>query len=464
MTIDALLGRGGMGLVYRARQQDPDRHVAVKLVAPELADDPEFRSRFERECEIAASLHHPHVLPIHDAGDQDGVLYLTMGFVDGTDLRDLLDKKGRLRPKRATRILAQVAEALDSAHAAGLVHRDVKPANVLLEDRDGKDHAYLTDFGLAKRIDSDLTLTEPGAWVGTIDYASPEQLRGDRVDARSDVYSLGCVLYRTLTGDAPFSKDHAVAKLFAHLEEPPPALPADVPNAELLTRVIKRAMAKEPEERFESAGDLARAASAAAEGKQPPPGGGSVARGPAAPLPQRRYQRRARFAFVAVSLIAAVVALVVLLFHDGQKRRVLPSGAPQLAARVEPTVASNAPPSAGGGSALDPTRQTPAAAVRAFWRALAGGDFTTAYAYLDPTSTLPYSRWLGMRKADGLYNVTFNAIANTRRVHNDAVVYADLTTKQTSCQDQHWIGTYNLVRIRGAWYIHRERFSFPPAC
>jgi streptogramin lyase len=282
--IVGMIGRGGMGVVYRATQLALDRPVALKLVAPELAEDSEFRERFKRESRLAASIDHPNVITIHEAGEAAGQLYISMRFVEGTDLGALVAREGPLDPVRAACVVAQVAAALDAAHARGLVHRDIKPANVLVEWRDAEERAYLTDFGLTKRSDAGSELTRTGQWVGTLDYAAPEQVAGGAIDARADVYALGCVLYKALAGGAPFGGREDVAKLYAHVNEEPtpvtegrPELPSE------LDEVLRRALAKSPEDRFASAGDLGRAARAAAEGRAPALAERSVATGKAAP-------------------------------------------------------------------------------------------------------------------------------------------------------------------------------------
>jgi len=232
--IEGVVGRGGMGVVYRAMQLSLDRPVALKLIAPALAADPGFRARFERESRLAASLDHPNVVPVYAAGEDAGVLYIAMRFVDGTDLRTLIRRDGRVAPDRAARIVAQVGSALDTAHDQGLVHRDVKPANILLSNRSGEEHVYLTDFGLTKRSASSGGMTGSGEWVGTLDYVAPEQLRGEQVDGRADVYSLGCVLYEALSGHVPYPRDNDLAKLWAHISDPPPSaseVAPDVPPA-----------------------------------------------------------------------------------------------------------------------------------------------------------------------------------------------------------------------------------------
>jgi serine/threonine protein kinase len=217
---EAVVGRGGMGVVYRATQLDLNRPVAVKLIAGALLEDDAARSRFVRESRVAASIDHPHVIPIHAAGEADGVPYLVMTYVAGDDVRGLIRREGPMPPARAARIVVQVADALDAAHAAGLVHRDVKPANVLLGVGD---HAYLSDFGLARHVRSIAGgPTLSGQSVGTLDYVAPEQIRGGQVDARADVYALSCVLFFLLTGEVPFARATDEARLWAHLADPPP--------------------------------------------------------------------------------------------------------------------------------------------------------------------------------------------------------------------------------------------------
>src|SRR3954470_3991543 len=281
--IESVAGQGGMGVVYRATQTGLDRSVALKVVTPAFADDEEFRARFKRESKLAASIEHPNVIPVYEAGEQDGVLFLAMRFVEGSDLKSLLNREGRIEPVRAARFIAQIAAALDAAHAAGLVHRDVKPANALLA-RD--DHVYLTDFGLTKRAASGSAMTKTGQMVGTVDYVAPEQVEGGAVDARTDVYSLACVLYHLLTGHVPFDKPTEMAKLFAHVHEDPPRPSDTVPGLPgALDDVVWRGMAKDPTKRFLSAGDLGRAAVAASEQRAFAEPERSVARGEAAGVP-----------------------------------------------------------------------------------------------------------------------------------------------------------------------------------
>jgi serine/threonine protein kinase len=263
--IEGIAGRGGMGVVYRAMQQWPQRTVAVKVIRSEYARDPDFRRRFQREVDVAASIEHPNVIPIYGAGEYDGLLYLAMRYIEGTDLREWLLQNGAMPPTRAARIVVQIGEALDAAHSNGLVHRDVKPGNVLLTERSARDHVYLTDFGLTKKASGSAGWTKSGTWVGTVDYSAPEQIRGEHVDARADVYALGCLLFELLSGQVPFERDSDVSKLFAHVNDPPPSLGAFSPSLGRFDHVIQRALSKDPNDRFMSAGDLGRAALAAAE-------------------------------------------------------------------------------------------------------------------------------------------------------------------------------------------------------
>jgi ketosteroid isomerase-like protein len=288
--IEAVLGRGGMGVVYRALQLDLRRPVALKVITADRAADADFRERFEREARMAAAIDHPNVVPVHGAGEEDGDLYIVMRYVPGSDLQALIKRDGRLDGTRAAQVVAQIASALDAAHAAGLVHRDVKPGNVLLTGAGKSEHAYLSDFGLMRPFDPENPLTESGQWIGTIDFASPEQLQGEPVDARSDVYSLGCVLYAALTGTAPFPRGTIPATLLAHMNEPPPR-PSDKNAPREFDRVIARALAKDPDDRYPSAGDLGRAALAAARGEAVTESERSVAVGPAAPTEDDATQK-----------------------------------------------------------------------------------------------------------------------------------------------------------------------------
>jgi Protein kinase domain len=267
--IESRLGRGGMGLLYLALEPGLERRVALKLIAPEAADDDVFARRFAEESKIAASIEHPNVVPIYAAGEESGVPYIAMRYVAGFDLAKRLAREGKLGLGEAAEIVAQVGNGLDAIHAAGLVHRDVKPANVLLSG-DEITHAYITDFGVARNVATESGLTQTGRFVGTLDYVAPEQISGGAIDARVDVYALGCLLFKLLTGEVPFPRDGEAARLYAHLNDPPPAPSLYVPEVPMaLDDVVIRAMSKQPEDRYPSAGDLGRAAQAALSGQRP---------------------------------------------------------------------------------------------------------------------------------------------------------------------------------------------------
>ncbi len=269
-----------MGVVYRATQLALGRKVALKLIATGLASDASFRERFKREWLTAASIDHPNVIPLYEAGEAAEHLYIAMRYVEGSDLATLIARELPLDPGRAVRIVSQIASALDAAHKQGLVHRDVKPANILIGE---EDHAYLTDFGLTKHASSQSALTKTGMFVGSLDYTAPEQIRGEAPDARTDVYSLGCVLFQAVAGALPYDKDSDIAKMYAHLNDPPPAITAVRPDAPAaLDAVVAKAMAKEPGERHQTAGELGRAALDALE----PAAGAQAPR--ESPWPRRR--------------------------------------------------------------------------------------------------------------------------------------------------------------------------------
>jgi len=258
--VEELIGRGGMGEVYRAHDGRLDRNVALKILAPRFVDDEAFRDRLLRESRLAASLDHPNVVPVYDAGEAEGRFFLSMRYVEGTDLRALLRRDGVLRPERALDIASQVAGALDAAHAQGLVHRDVKPSNVLIDERG---HCYLADFGLTQSV-SDRGQVTDGSLLGTLDYVAPEQIRGDEVDGRADVYALGCLLFECLTGEVPFRRPSEVATIYAHLEEEPPSASAHRSAlSPAIDAVFARAMAKDPDERHSNCAELVADASAA---------------------------------------------------------------------------------------------------------------------------------------------------------------------------------------------------------
>jgi Protein kinase domain len=260
----SVLGRGGMSVVYQAENPRLGSVIALKVLAPDLANDDVFRARFLEESRIAASLNHPNVIPIYDMGSSDGLLYIAMRYVSGTDMRQMIKKRGRILPATAVFLIGQAARALDAAHRKGLVHRDVKPGNLLVErgsDDDDPDHVYLADFGITKHAMSRSGLTSTGQFVGTIDYVAPEQIRGTSVLGLADQYSLGCVLYECLTGRVPFEKDLDAAIIWAHVEETPtmptvlrPELPPEVDE------VFGRVLAKRPGDRYASCREFVDAA------------------------------------------------------------------------------------------------------------------------------------------------------------------------------------------------------------
>ncbi len=255
--IEALIGRGGMGVVYRAEDLRLGRKVALKLLAPELAANEGFVERFERESRLAAAIDHPHIIPLYEAGDAEDLVFIVMRFVDGIDLKALLERAGPLPVGRALTIAGQVGGALDAAHARGLVHRDVKPANVLVADGGGgaesSDHCYLTDFGLTKDTSQNVGLTGTGQFVGTIAYVAPEQINGAEQGGATDQYALGCVLYECLTGHRPYERDNELDIMWAHLDDEPPTVTEHRPELPpAIDAALARALAKLPEERYES--------------------------------------------------------------------------------------------------------------------------------------------------------------------------------------------------------------------
>src|SRR6185503_8367835 len=317
--IEEKIGRGGMGVVYRAEHLNLRRRAAIKIIAPDLAEASGFRERFNREARIAAALQHPNIVTVYDAGEEEGLLYLAMQYIEGSDLSAVLRAEGRLRPYRAIDVCRQVASALDAAHAQGLIHRDVKPANVLIEGR----VAYLTDFGLTKRLEgTHAPLTRAGDVVGTIHYVAPEQIEGGTVSARTDVYSLGCLLYHCLTGQVPFARDTDVGVIYAHLSEDPPRpsrVRADLPEG--LDAVIAKGLEKVPERRFASCGDLMAAARAAVDAAGPlaetsPPGRrtGSMESDVSGAIPGMRdaAARRARVLLAGMDASTRAIARVAL--------------------------------------------------------------------------------------------------------------------------------------------------------
>ena len=263
--VESRIGAGGMAMVLRAQDEALGRTVALKILAPALASDPDFRQRFVREARAVAAVDHPHIIPVYAAGEADGVLYLAMRHITGGDLRAVVQREGPLPGDRALALLSPVASALDAAHRAGLVHRDVKPANILIDaGPDRPEHPYLSDFGLAKGAASSTGLTGTGQYVGTPDYSAPEQISGKPTGPRTDQYALACVAYTILTGGLPFPRDESMAVLWAHMYDQPPRLTRqrpDLPSAADL--VLARALAKSPDERYDTCGEFADALRAA---------------------------------------------------------------------------------------------------------------------------------------------------------------------------------------------------------
>jgi serine/threonine-protein kinase len=308
--IERLLGRGGMSVVYLAEDPRLGRRVALKVIAPDLAADERFRERFLRESRIAASLDHSNVIPIYEAGEADGLLYIAMRYVEGTELKSVLASTGPLSVAMSLDIVGQAASALDLAHARGLVHRDVKPANILLADEDERGrglHVYLSDFGLTKQASSESGLTETGQFVGTAEYIAPEQIEHGDVGASSDVYALSCVLFECLTGEPPFRRDSLMAMLWAHVHDPPPAASerrAGLPS--VIDSVLARGMAKSPRDRYPTCGALVTAARGALS-----LGAAQQRRGRLEQLARKPAVALAGLAAVAAA-VAAVVGLVIL--------------------------------------------------------------------------------------------------------------------------------------------------------
>src|SRR4051794_37526014 len=261
--LEELLSRGGMGVVYLAEDLRMGRTVALKLIAAEYAENEAFRARFLHESRVAGAINHPNVIPVYDAGEHEGLLYIAMRYVEGTDLRGLLDSEAPLEIERTVAIISQAASALASTHTRGLIHRDVKPANILLVPRttpDGTDHVYLSDFGLAKHLGSLSGLTKTGQFMGTVGYVAPEQIRGKGVERRTDVYALGCVLFECLTGTPPFPRKDDFATIMAHVNDAPPRVRELRPAAPAAVGAgVQRALARAREDRSDDCEQLGSA-------------------------------------------------------------------------------------------------------------------------------------------------------------------------------------------------------------
>jgi tRNA A-37 threonylcarbamoyl transferase component Bud32 len=354
--IEALIGRGGMSVVYRAHHIGLERNVALKLLSADLAEDEIFRRRFLRESQLAASLDHPNVVPVYEAGEVDGLLYIAMRYVEGTDLKTVLRREGSLGAERALAVATQLAGALDAAHERGLIHRDVKPSNVLVTGRPGQEHCYLADFGLSTSMSDRSAAVSPSQIVGTIDYVAPEQIRDEEVDARADVYSLACLFYESLTGAVPFRRASDVAVIYAHLEESPqpasrirPALPA------ALDRVLDRGLAKLPAERWQTSGEMVDAARAALASDR---------------RERSVLVRRRRILILVVAAVAAAVAIAIA-FGGG-------AGTP--VARAETLVRLDAQGAPAGGIELDGRPTAVTVCAGSVWVTTADG----AVSQIDP--------------------------------------------------------------------------------
>jgi serine/threonine protein kinase len=366
--IESVIGRGGMGVVYLAEHLRLKRKVAFKVLAPELAQDERFRERFIHESELAASLEHPSIVPIYDAGEAEGLLYIAMRFIEGTDLKSRIETDGALDPPLAAGIIEQVASALDAAHEKGLVHRDVKPANILL-DRGSR--AYLTDFGLTKRPDQATGLTKTGQFLGTVDYAAPEQFEDKPLHGRTDVYSLGCVAFECLTGRVPFVRDREAAVMYAHLNDAPPAPSAARPElGPAVDAAIRKAMAKSPDERHNSAGDFAKDLSRALRSEEAVTASGTA--------PARSLWARTPAVAAGVLIIAAAITLAALLSRDGKKADPRSHISPSAGTSTGPLI-----PGSGANLRIDPDTNAVVAKSGSVGFVATGGGFVWVSGFSD---------------------------------------------------------------------------------
>jgi serine/threonine protein kinase len=335
--VEAVLGRGGMSIVYLAEHPRLQNKVALKLLAPALAEDDLFRDRLVRESRLAASLNHPNVIPVYDTGEEDGALYVSMRFVSGQDLRSLIRDAGPLSLSDTAAVISQAASALDAAHAAGLVHRDIKPANILLEQGgESPGHVYVADFGLTKHTDARTGAPASGV-VGTVDYMAPEQIEGRQVDGRADVYALGCVLFECLVGHAPFKRETDVAVLWAHIREDPP-LPSDIRGSlpRAFDGVVDRALAKNPRNRYATCGELAADVRTAAGARKRTRSTRITTR--PRPRPRRRWRGPALLALLIGAAVGAGAAIAV---HGTGGRP--GTGGARATVRPNPTLLANVP-------------------------------------------------------------------------------------------------------------------------
>jgi serine/threonine protein kinase len=459
--IEEQIGRGGMAVVYRASDTRLNRSVALKILAPDLAGDTAFRQRFMREMRAAAAVDHPHIVPVFDAGEAGGVLYIAMRYVRGQDLRTLLDTVHTLPPTRVARIIAQVASALDDAHARGLIHRDVKPGNMLIGTVSGSgqpDHVYLSDFGLSKPAISGANLTLTGQFLGTLDYMAPEQVEGHAVDGRADLYSLACTAFEMLAGEPPFKRDQGFAVLWAQLSAPAPSLCAlrpELPPA--VDHVIARALAKSPADRYRTCAEFASALGAACAGtpgtgppqawppraapdwpspppptrQAPPPMRQAPPPMRQAPPPMRRPPGRgaqgrrkgprvaAAIAFILIIAIAAVVGLLL---------------------RKHPSTPNGTPGSSSTATVPATAVLGPAATVRAYYAAINDHDYPRAWTLIggNASQTADYDAFVQGFNGTRRDNVTIVSVAGD-------VVTVRLAAAQTSGAVHHYQGTYTVT-------------------
>jgi len=500
--IEEEIARGGMGVVYRATHVRLDCARAVKLITPRYAQDREYLERFHREATAAAGIEHPHVVAVHDCGEVEGRPYLVMQYVEGVDLQRLIDRDGALERERALRLLCQIADALDAAHALGVVHRDVKPSNILVVRRGSAEQALLTDFGLAEQL-TQRSRAASGLWGGTLEYASPEQVEGGAVDARSDVYSLGCVLHHVMTATPP-----GAAQLYSALA---PIGGNGSHLADELNAVVARARERDPERRYASAGELARAALAAA---RPGPEAAQtrlLPRRPAAdPLPgdEREpsaggvWRSRALAALAGVivlGLVAGAGALIARNRSDAPAPLPSPAASPTRTETAErsptarpsatpsptpsptptetaapsptptpsptatPTATATSTPTPGAGEQLARSRSVERA-VQRHWALIKNGEYRAAYARFAPAlqARFPRSAWIAGLKRDGLYRVEVNVDVTLGSPSTAGARIVVLRTVAAGSGCHAWTGSYALQRIDWVWRISDSHLTRHP--
>ena len=516
--IYGIAGRGGMGVVYRARQRRLERDVALKVISSEIADGSDFRARFARESRLAASIDHPHVVSVYDAGEDDGELYLAMQWIEGADLRSLIDESGELPPRRAVTIATQIADALDAAHAKGLLHRDVKPGNILIRRVGGHDHAYLTDFGVARPSEGDLSLTKTGQVLGTAGYLAPEQIRGEPGDGRSDVYALGCVLFEMLTGEQPFHAKNEMALRWAHASGPRPHPSERLPElGDRFDGVVMQAMAIDPNQRFASAAAFASALQHVARSATPPhgtaatlalggfPGEGSTSREgyrptriePHTPIPsppygyapggtpppvERRSPAKTVGAVVLVVLAAAGGAVGAVaatggvskdaqpvkatrVSHAAQTKRPLARPAAGTPTTTSPAAPPSAPPPSSGSTAAGGAAAQ--SVVENYWSAINNHEFAKAYSYYSQherdTQAGGESAWIAGHEREGIQSATGTFSVGDISGDSATINVDSLQTIDNANGCQNWAGSYSMVREGSTWLIDRANLT-PSAC